>query len=86
MDHLQKYRDTIDTIDDRLVALFAKRFSVVTKIGKYKKAHRIPIINKDQEQKRLQILFKKAKAYNLSKEFIANAWQAIFVESYRLEK
>lgn len=42
-------RQQIDNIDKKIVALLEERFSVVKKIGQYKKKHDLPILNERRE-------------------------------------
>lgn len=86
MDTLLKYRDEIDTIDNELLALFAKRFAVVKKIGEYKKEKGLPIIDKSREEAKILSLSEKAKAYTIDSAFVTKIWQTIFQKAYTLEE
>jgi chorismate mutase-like protein len=83
---LIKYRDEIDTIDNELLTLFAKRFIVVKNIGEYKKEKGLPIIDKTREEAKLQSLYEKAKAFAIDEAFIKKIWQTLFEKAYTLEK
>lgn len=86
MDNLETLREKIDQIDNKILALFAKRFSLVGRIGTYKRAQKIPVINKGREKKKIESLAKKGRTQGVSRNFIENVWQAIFVESYKFER
>lgn len=86
MDTVETLREKIDQIDNEMLTLLAERFSLVGEIGRYKKKHNIPVINKDREKRKIEALVIKAKTEGISRNFIENVWQAIFAESYRLEK
>ena len=79
---LKQCRETIDIIDNQIVALFKQRMGIVVDIAAYKQEHNLPILNTDREQEVLdrisiaagdelapyaQELFKKL--FELSKEY-----------------
>lgn len=85
MDQLKLLRKQIDQIDDDIIALLAKRMSVVKKIGEYKKNNNMTIVNKNREEEKINNLTKTGSMFGISKEYIQNLWQTIFSESYKLE-
>lgn len=86
MNTLLEYRKEIDKIDSQILSLFAKRFSLVTKIGVYKKSNNLPIVDSKREQEKLEELYVKGEKYHITKAFIKNIWKNIFTQSYELEK
>ena len=50
MDELKVYRDQIDTIDRQLADLFQQRMDVVDKVGQYKLARHLPVLDAKREQ------------------------------------
>ncbi|MBI2430445.1 MAG: chorismate mutase [Candidatus Levybacteria bacterium] len=81
---LEALRKQIDNIDEQIITLFARRFSLVKKLGKIKKEKKLPIKNITREEEKINTLIKRVEG--MSKEFIRDIWQRIFTESYRLEK
>ena len=57
---LKALRNEIDTIDDELVQLFAKRMEVSEKIADYKKANNMPILVPAREREKLLDVAQKA--------------------------
>ena len=57
MNELETYRSQIDGIDSRLVPLFLERMAVTQKVGEYKKANGIPVLDSGRER---QVLAAKA--------------------------
>ena len=57
---LKDLRNEIDTIDDELVQLFAKRMEVSEKIADYKKANNMPILVPAREREKLLNVAQKA--------------------------
>lgn len=83
MDTLQTIRKQIDDIDNNIITLFSKRFSLVKKLGKIKKEEHMPILDAKREEEKIQILITKGK--ELPEKFIRDMWQRIFLESYTIE-
>lgn len=86
IDTLESLRKQIDQIDNKIITLFGKRFSLVKEIGEYKKNKNIPVQNKKREGDKLQKLLKLGNTKNISESFIKTVWKNVFLESYRLEK
>ncbi len=55
---LEDYRSQIDQLDGQLIRLFEQRLEVVQKIGQYKQAHGLPVLNAGREQ----VVLEKARA------------------------
>ena len=45
---LNDYRKQLDEIDDQMLELFLKRMELSTGIAAYKKAHYLPILNRQR--------------------------------------
>ena len=50
---LMEYRDKIDEIDRKMVALFAERMETAAGIAAYKKEHQLPVLDAERERKKL---------------------------------
>lgn len=50
MDNLQKLRDQIDDIDQALLNLFAQRMAVTQRVGEYKLAHGMAVLDEEREK------------------------------------
>lgn len=46
---LNKYRSQIDVLDDQIIQLLNERFELTSKVGSYKKANNIAILNQERE-------------------------------------
>lgn len=57
---IDKYRDEIIAIDDKLLELFHKRMRIAEKIAQYKKENNIPILNTSVERAKLAELSEKS--------------------------
>ena len=54
MDGLQELRQEIDVIDRELVELFRRRMDVTRRVGEYKRARGIPVLDPERERQVLQ--------------------------------
>ena len=54
MDDLQSLRRDIDAIDRQLVELFKQRMDVTHRVGEYKRANSIPVLDQERERQVLQ--------------------------------
>ena len=50
MEELKQYRDQIDTIDRQLAELFQQRMDVADRVGRYKLARNMPVLDAKREQ------------------------------------
>ena len=50
MNDLEEYRRRIDAIDAELVQLFLRRMEVTWKVGEYKKANGLPVLDSGREK------------------------------------
>ena len=76
------YRFCINIVDDLLVFLLNCRFSIVLKIGQYKKKHNIAVLDSSRETSLLKRLSKKEKYPNMVKSI----WLSILDFSKNLQK
>jgi chorismate mutase len=77
---LLELRDAIDSIDDKLLTLLARRFEVTAKVGELKASQKLDSVDPVREQEKLERLRKQAKDKSLNSEFILELFQAIFDE------
>ena len=54
MDELQDLRREIDAIDRELVELFRRRMDVTARVGEYKRARGVPVLDQERERQVLQ--------------------------------
>lgn len=83
---LQKLREQIDKIDDQLVDLLSKRLEIVEKVGKLKKDHNIPPLDKNRLEEVLNTKKTKAKLLGISEDFVEKLFKLIHDHSVELEK
>ena len=51
---LSEIRKKIDDIDSRLLPLFLERMQISGEVAEYKKAHGLPVLNKQREREILE--------------------------------
>ncbi len=73
MSNLDTYRAQIDDIDRQLVALIEKRMGISKKVGEYKKANNLPVLDEKREteviKKRMEMLNNKEYKEDITKLF-----------------
>lgn len=50
---LEEYREKIDTVDEKLIALFAERMELSRAIAEYKKENGLPVLDASREKEKL---------------------------------
>ncbi len=78
---LTDLRVMIDHFDNQLLDLIEERMEVVKKIGQYKKANNIAVLQNKRWTSILERIIEKGKAKGLSKNFINKVFEAIHIES-----
>lgn len=86
MDTLQKYRNTLDAIDNEILKLLKKRVETVKKVGEYKKENNLAIVDRAREKSLLENLEKKSYIYGLDFQMVKKIWKVIFQTAYKIEK
>ena len=78
---LDKLRQQINHLDDELMQILGQRMKVAEKIGQYKKANNIAILQTNRWNSILERAFVQGEKLGLSKEFITKYFDAIHMES-----
>ena len=81
MKKLEALRGRIDTVDQKLITLLAKRAALVKKVGEVKRKNKIKSKDTLREKDILKNLEEKSKTFNLSSAFVKKIWKIIFEES-----
>jgi len=82
---IDKLRKEIDEVDQKLMNLLLKRFSITKKIGQAKTSNSISIDDNDRENNIINHLSNKANN-DLRKEDIADIFKLVFNISKNLQK
>ena len=82
---IDKLRKEIDEVDQKLMNLLLKRFSITKKIGQVKTSNSISIDDNDRENNIINHLSNKANN-DLRKEDIADIFKLVFNISKNLQK
>lgn len=83
---LDDWRKQIDSIDEQLLHILAKRINTVREIGKLKKTHGIVPLDEKRWQEVLGSKLSKAKVLGLSKDFIKKLYDLIHEYSLEIER
>ena len=82
-ENLAALRGQIDTIDEQLLELLAKRMRISKEIGVYKKEHNMPILQSPRYSEILEKRSAMGKTLELSPEFVKEILTEIHEESVR---
>lgn len=82
---LDKLRKQINTVDQKILTLLAKRLSLVKKIGQYKKTHNISALDQQRWSQVLELNLNNAKSLNLSEVFIKKIFSTIHQYSLKVQ-
>lgn len=80
---LAALRGEIDTLDDRLFLLLARRMEISREIGRYKRAHGVPVLQTQRYAELLARRCARASALGMTEEFVRAILQAVHEESVR---
>ncbi|MEO5890037.1 MAG: chorismate mutase, partial [Ferruginibacter sp.] len=78
---LATLREQINHVDDELLLLIGQRMKIADKIGEYKRANNITILQTNRWNDILQKAFKRGEKLGLSQEFITKYFDAVHLES-----
>ncbi len=83
---LEEQRKEIDIIDNKIIKLLKKRFSLLEDIVKYKKENNLSIYQSNREEEVLNVRKNLAKVEGLSEDFIETIFIKIMEESKNIQK
>ena len=84
-DNIHQLRTQIDVIDENLIAELGARMEISRKIGTFKKAHNIAIVQALRWESVLSGMIEKGKAYNLPEDFVKAVFTAIHEASIAVQ-
>lgn len=86
MRKLEKLREEIDIIDEKILILIAKRMGISKEIGKLKKDLKLSALDKTRWNDLLEDKIIKGKKLGLSKEFIKKLYDFIHKFSLKTQR
>ena len=84
-ENLSQLRTRIDVIDDEILSMLASRMEVSRRIGEYKRAHNVAILQTGRWDSVLQEMIEEGKKKGLSPEFISSVYNAIHEASVQVQ-
>lgn len=78
---LEGFRVDLDKVDEGIIKLLSERFKITREIGKYKREHNLPPLDKSRESLIHKKLTEKADEYNIDSEMLNNIWESIMTQS-----
>ena len=86
MKTLEELRKEIDALDQEILNILEKRFTVVKQIGAIKKSNGLPVLDEKRWQEVLESKLIKARDLGLSENFIKKIYDIIHDHALELEK
>jgi chorismate mutase len=83
---LEKYRTSIDELDDHLLEILSKRMYISERIGEIKKEQGLTPYQPERWTALLDDKLAKAVGLKLDREFVKKIYQAIHVESMKRQE
>lgn len=81
MKDLDTLRQDIDAIDDRIVELISRRFTITQTIGHLKAQDSLPVVDKSREKQILSRLVEKSESLSLNPDLIRSIFRSILSEA-----
>ncbi len=81
INHLEQFREQIDSIDSQILQLLAQRMDIVGEIGKYKCENNVTILQLKRWEDIIKTRSITGKQLHLSEEFVLNLLQLLHKES-----
>jgi len=82
-DELLQLRNSIDQIDEEIIASLARRFVVTSRVGQLKADHGLDSVDPVREQQKLERLRQLAEQNGLNSGFVHDLFQHLFDEVVR---
>lgn len=79
--HLRPFRGKIDALDDKIMALLAKRFAIVRQVGELKAAHNFPSYISDRVVQVRERNAATGKKYGINPDFVRMLYSLIIYQS-----
>lgn len=83
---LLSFRNEIDKIDDDIMQLLCKRFSIINQVGLYKKNNCIDAFLKDRVEEVVTRNVIAASKYNIPQDLVENIYRQIIDASIEIEE
>ena len=83
---LDELRHAIDSVDDELVALFARRFELVKEVAKFKKLHGLPAAIPSRVTEVVKHVRLEAEAKGFSPETAEKLWRQLIADMIEFEE
>lgn len=82
---LDELRWQIDELDGELLSVLSRRMAVSRKIGEYKRAHDMPVVQPERYNRLLTSLLRRGCELGLDEEFLTRLLETVHAESVRCQ-
>ncbi len=84
MDKLKKLRNDLDMCDEVIVDILRMRYQIIQELTNYKQEHNMPIVQPEEEQRKLELVADKLNDYQYKKSII-KVFENILYRSKRIQ-
>lgn len=85
MEQLRPFRDRIDDLDERILALLGERFDVCREVARFKKANGIPMMQRERNDEVLEHFVELGERHRFPDGFALALFDVVVDWSCRLE-
>jgi len=85
-EYLKNFREQIDTLDNEIIYLLSRRFTLVEQIWKIKKDLWEEALQKKRWEQLMANLLEEARDRNVPEELVKKIWNEIHNHSLKIEK
>lgn len=86
MNKLVQFRSQINEIDSAIIEFLAKRMQVVSRIGQYKKAHQLSVLDEKRWQELMAKNIQQAQQRGLDVDFVESVYELIHQHALKIQK
>lgn len=85
MEQLSAYRETIDSIDEKLIELLGRRYAVCREVARLKKQRNIPMMQTGRVEQVKERCVALAERHGVDPRFVRELYTLIINEACRIE-
>lgn len=85
MKELEPFREEIDEIDDKIIALLKRRFEIVRAVGHFKAEHGIKVVQSKRADEVVERNVENARMSDVPDEFIRRFYISMIDEAHIIE-
>lgn len=85
MDELEKFRTSLNEVDEQIITLLGHRYAICRDVARYKKQNNIPVVLHDRVNEVKERCAELAERQQIDPDFIRSLYSLIIAEACRVE-